>query len=359
MKLQKEEYILQQKWQAQEEEYAEFIKMKSVEGWIANTVTQTSACGAGMKLKNPEKPDDTRSVDKKRQAAKEEAEVLKRRVAEGQPEKGLQHLKRIGVLPDYGVEGAHKEVSVKNLPRQDSGKVEPWDHLSLRGDTGKGMLVDKDEAQCEKGDGKLKIKSGKFAKSHTDLVKEESWPHLNVLRQYSRRTSFDQMDFEAFVAGETRVIGAMWGRNEQQAKGRLKVLCRIAHWMCKCKDWCAVRNIYKAIIESMEMGEAEWWHSFDSYESLLPPAASILEKLRKDDKWKDKEKDKDSKKTPESFWCKDYQKGLCSESSPHQLQLKPDEKPVSVLHMCALCYQKDKKKRDHPEGDPGCPHKKQ
>lgn len=82
-----------------------------------------------------------------------------------------------------------------------------------------------------------------------------------------------------------------------------------------------------------------------------------MEKLKKEEKEKDRDKDKE-KRGPDSYWCKDYQKGLCSETSPHKVQLKPDEKPVMVVHMCATCYQKDRKKRDHPDGDAMCPHKK-
>lgn len=79
--------------------------------------------------------------------------------------------------------------------------------------------------------------------------------------------------------------------------------------------------------------------------------------MKKDEKSKDSDK-KDLKKGLDSYWCKEFQKGLCTETSPHQVQLKPDEKPVTVVHMCATCYQKDRKKKDHPEGDVTCPHKK-
>ena len=48
------------------------------------------------------------------------------------------------------------------------------------------------------------IKSGKYAKSHIRLKKQQQWPHLNVMHKYVKRTTFDQLKFDAFVAWETR-----------------------------------------------------------------------------------------------------------------------------------------------------------
>lgn len=203
-----------------------------------------------------------------------------------------------------------------------------------------------------------KVKLSLVNSPSADLIREESWPHVNVLRQYIKCTTFETMDFEAFVAGESRIISSMWHKDGRRAHGRLKVLCKVAHWMGKCRDWPAVRNIYEAIIESVGMGESDWVDSFHQYESLLPPSAVIIERLRKEEKVKEKEKEGTDKKKTEVYWCKDYQKGLCTETSPHSLQLKPDEKPVMVAHLCAVCWQKDKKLRDHPETDASCPHKK-
>ena len=44
--------------------------------------------------------------------------------------------------------------------------------------------------------GSAKVKSGKYARSNINIKIQEQWPHLNVLRKYTRRTSFEQLDFE-------------------------------------------------------------------------------------------------------------------------------------------------------------------
>ena len=59
---------------------------------------------------------------------------------------------------------------------------------------------------------KQKIKSGKYAKSNINLVKENTWPHVGILKKYTKRTSFEQLDFESFVAGKTKIILSMADR---------------------------------------------------------------------------------------------------------------------------------------------------
>ena len=38
----------------------------------------------------------------------------------------------------------------------------------------------------------------------------------------------------------------------------------------RCKDWSVIRGLYEAIIESVEMGEAQWTDCFDHYEMMVP-----------------------------------------------------------------------------------------
>ena len=45
-----------------------------------------------------------------------------------------------------------------------------------------------------------------------------------------------------------------------------------------------------------------------------------------------------SKKNFEVYWCKLFQAGGCELEAPHMLQIKQDENPVPVLHICAYCW---------------------
>ena len=182
-----------------------------------------------------------------------------------------------------------------------------------------------------------KLKSGKYAKTNTRLKKQEEWPHTNVMRKYTKRTSFEQLEFDGFVAGETNIILAM--NDESEARGRLKLLCRLSHWLCRSKDWGVVKGLYEAIVESIELGEEDWLSDFSHYESMIQPYRGDKEDRRK-------QKDK-----TEIYWCKFYQKNNCNEASPHMAQVKPDEAPVPVIHICASCFQKDGKRLEHSEND--------
>ena len=96
------------------------------------------------------------------------------------------------------------------------------------------------------------LKSGKFVKTNLKIKVQEQWPHINVLRKYTKRTTFDNLDLEPFVAGETRIIAGM--NDYRLAHGRLKFLSQLMHWLCKCKDWGQVKGMYEAVMESIELG---------------------------------------------------------------------------------------------------------
>lgn len=300
LEMEKAEHEVQQGWYRQQRELEEFQKSKRLDGWVHDAAVHVSR-GDVASMKSRDGKDRGASVNRLVKRAKEgDRGEMKRKgaslMAEGRsmmqnksttqgPLTGIKHLDKLGLLPSYGMEGEPSEVQ---FPLQDMGVrpkdvlgKDPWEQLSQCGEVGKNkhdsmhMVMG---AQGEKVDKleRAKVKSGKYAKSHQDLVREESWPHLNALKQYAKRTTFDQMEFDLFVAGETRIIQAMMHKDVRRAQGRLKVLCKISHWLCRCKDWSSVRTIYESIIESVEMGEMDWTDAFDYYESLLPPPPSVL-----------------------------------------------------------------------------------
>lgn len=81
-----------------------------------------------------------------------------------------------------------------------------------------------------------------------------------MLRKYTKKSTFDNMDFEMFVVGETCIIGNMVDGGDRD--GRPRLLSKLAHWMCRCRDWPLVRGLYEGIIESVELGEASWVEDF-------------------------------------------------------------------------------------------------
>ena len=192
---------------------------------------------------------------------------------------------------------------------------------------------------------KTKIKSGKFMKSHVNIVKQEVWPHTVVSKKYFKRASFDQLEFEAFVAGESRILYTMVADGDPDVVGRLRVLTLVAHWMGKTKNWPLIRSFYESIMEEIELGEKVWTDDFSGYETMLPSIGSanvgvIPPEVRSV-----------KKSGYKVYWCKQFQMGNCHLGSPHMAQIKPEETPVPVLHICAFCWSNGKKRKEHTEMD--------
>ena len=202
-----------------------------------------------------------------------------------------------------------------------------------------------------------KIKSGKFAKSHTELVRQELWPHTAISKKYMKRTAFDSLEFEGFVAGESKIIYNMLAKGDRdRGLGRLRVLTLISHWLCRSRAWPAVRCLFESIIDEVEQGEADWTDDFSGHETILPNLQQNNNTQGGDRS--NKVEDRKKAGVVELYWCKGYQNGSCEKEAPHMAQIRPDEPMVPVLHICAACWNTSKKKREHPEGDPSCPSKK-
>ena len=205
--------------------------------------------------------------------------------------------------------------------------------------------------ECDCATTRPKVKSGKYAKNSSTIIKQEDWPHNAVSKKYAKRTSFEQMDFETFVAGESKIIFSMLatGRRKEgfrEGLGRLKVLMLMSHWMCKNRDWSMLRSLFESIMDEVESGDCQWYDDFSSYETMIPPQAVTVEHLDR------------KPKSTEVYWCKAYQSNSCDQKSPHMAVIKSEEAPVPVLHICALCWLNSRKRREHPESDVACPSKK-
>ena len=261
------------------------------------------------------------------------------------PWQGVAHLKKLQLLPD-SAGGDHRPTENMDSAAT-AGNVNP---LRFSSNFDYHNFQDHEEPiQCGCGSMKQKVKSGKFVKSNPNIIKPELWPHNMVSKKYAKRTTFEGLDFELFVAGESKIIYNMLSTDVVEAAGRLRVLMLLAHWMCRCRDWVPLRNLFKSIMEEVETGASNWADDFSSYETMLPQSPATMPAQVPTDK--------DKKKNVDVYWCKNYQHGQCELSSPHMAIIKSDEPPVPVLHICAACWAL-KKRREYPENDPTCPQKK-
>ena len=197
---------------------------------------------------------------------------------------GLEHLHRIGPISEQDLKGldsppppekhlktqwqaARDELEdsckqdnmqhwkTEHTHRQESGKIiTTQTHNTTTTNTGPiivtpAQLQDNAAGYVITGT-KQKLKSGKYAKHNINIIQEESWPHISVLRKYNKRVPFEQLDFEAFIAGETITILMM--KELPMVLGCLRLLSQLAYWLSSCRNWPLVWGLYEAIVKSIE-----------------------------------------------------------------------------------------------------------
>ena len=201
-----------------------------------------------------------------------------------------------------------------------------------------------DEMQC-----KHKKKSGIHDKSTSNIVTKEIWPQKNLLEDWAdEEIDFKNLTFDQFVAGETKTIEDC--TEPAQIMGRMYLLRQMAYAKMRGYEWSLIRKMYAAILRGVETKEVRWGDSLERYEKILyrrpPPSkavSNINHRLEKGDR-------EDKKK----WFCRDYNRDGCHKTSPHKAWFGTGTNAVQrqVIHMCAVCYLKDKNVKEHSENSP-------
>lgn len=196
-----------------------------------------------------------------------------------------------------------------------------------------GVKSDTSESKREK-----KIKSGMYDKVADDVIVKLKWPHKRLSKVWvPDRVQPNQLTFEQVVAGEIAII--LRSTDPDEVRGRLHILQKLAYWNMQAQGWHRVRDIYMAILHSIEEGEASFSSSFAEYDQVFPV------------KGLGKTKNTTAKRDG-TFWCRDYNKGSCQLESGHKAQVAGAERVVQ--HICVNCW-KNGRREKHREAE--CPHK--
>ena len=120
-------------------------------------------------------------------------------------------------------------------------------------------------------------------------------------------------------------------------------------------EWPLIRKMYAAILRSIETKENTWESNFDRYETILYKRPPVRRDDRND---RSQSNNATSGNSSKKWFCRDWNKGNCSKTSPHKSWFGTGSNAIqrTVLHMCAVCYMKDKVQREHPESHDSCPH---
>ena len=137
------------------------------------------------------------------------------------PNSGIQHLKKLQLVPENF--SASKE-GTQEMEQPSKSKCKNSLTIQPRFDFDMEQMMGNDCA-CANNVNKQLVKSGKYVKSNVNLVRQEVWLHTAVSKKYARRMSFDNIDFEQFVAGEPKIVHAMMvgGQELESAVGCLSV----------------------------------------------------------------------------------------------------------------------------------------
>ena len=113
------------------------------------------------------------------------------------------------------------------------------------------------------------------------------------------------------------------------------------------------KEMYAAILSSIETREYSWESNFDRFESILYRRVLMD---RNNDREHREPRQQDSRKR----FCRDYNRPEgCSKTSPHPVWTGSGASASRrmVYHYCAACLIRDKAPREHPEGHADCPHR--
>ena len=212
----------------------------------------------------------------------------------------------------------------------------------------------------------------------SDLVKTRLvYAHMGLPFEHSRqgRIAFHDLDYPLFVEGE---LGVIMDENMHVANGemlgRLSLLQKISH-MQGIYEWSAVRDFYASVLHKIERGEISWdLLDLPALELSVMSRASLLSASRskignKTNTYTGPQQQKGTNlgagnANVESkfrnggaqavFFCSPYQWEKCWFDGPHPGNY--NGRSVTRLHICATCWQKDRKQNPHPEISTECPY---
>ena len=235
-------------------------------------------------------------------------------------------------------------VSIKDL-RRDPKLVNRADQALAN----MGLFQDdessEEEQNLQKGTGNKLLKSGMEVKASQRVVQQLLWPHVTLQYEFvSRDLAYKDLDIRLLGAGELEIITRSDISDSEKA-GRLEILKNLFYFSTQV-DMATVRAMYAAVLRQIEVGSLKW--DADPYQIMQ----LMLMKV-----WGSKKGRAQEKKVGSTgiWWCRDFQRGSCTYQSSHSKSIKG--KDTWVQHICATCWQKQKKMAYHPENSNSCPLK--
>jgi hypothetical protein len=201
------------------------------------------------------------------------------------------------------------------------------------------------------------LKSGIEAKASDRVKFAQRYPHSQLRYEYvDQNVSFNDLSFNLFIAGELEIISDSETKSKER-KGRMELLKRLVY-LSVSYSFFILKAYYAAVLREIELGKKSWLDDFQFIEM------AILSKYQPQNKFSgskggrrgfSKPVSSDGVMDEGSIWfCSAYQRNKCASKSGHMIVVKG--KMRLAQHICASCWQKDRKKLDHPQCSTACPY---
>ena len=152
------------------------------------------------------------------------------------------------------------------------------------------------------------------------------------------------------MAGELEILSSVDAIGLGEREGRMRLLKRVVY-LSGSYDWLTARALYAAVMRKIELGLLGWGDSFSQLEQtvvLRPIKPSVISQGKKGSA----QVFRNAK--PSVLFCANFQFRGCELKEPHSATI--NGRSVSVHHICAECWSKDRKKLSHPQSDKSCPY---
>lgn len=264
----------------------------------------------------------------------------------------------------FDIESLRKDEKLKLRVRKELKKLGLDSSCSLNNDDddSESSSSESDESSDSQEERKKKKKKNKRKKSGisakaSDKVKfPQEWPHAHLQYEYvNKQVKFEELNLKLFMAGELEIISGV-DLSLEERQGRLKLLKKIVYYS-STYEFDGLKSFYAAWLRDIELGIKKW--SDDPHEI----EGAILSKyLFKNKGYIAQNKkgtgftgtQKANMEEDRVWFCSLYQRNKCSHKSNHLIVIKGKQRLAA--HICATCWQKDKKKLEHPESSSCCPH---
>jgi hypothetical protein len=195
---------------------------------------------------------------------------------------------------------------------------------------------------------KKKIKSGIRTKASDQVKTQLLWPQFALQYEFvNDSVSFKDLDITLFIAGELEIITSK-GISEKENVGRLNLLKNITYY-CNIYSWKGLLSFYAAWLRKIELGQKTWKNDSSSIEvPILTQYVQTKSKISNTTFKLTENKD------DQVWFCSLYNRNRCTSKGVHNTFIKGQQR--SVQHICAVCWEKDKKQLNHPECSNSCPN---